>query len=108
MTIQQQTRVGALEVPAEFQIKHIDEAYVQCIRPDQLTVFLDRGSDEVSTKLNYVRIHGTKEQVVKTVGLVRGMQAALNFAMKYCDELAPQLRDDIHRALSHIKVLSEP
>ena len=105
MTIQETTRVGVLEIPKEFQIKHIEEAYVHCLRPDGLAVFLDRGSDEVSQKLNFVRIHGTKEQVIKTVGLVRGMQVALNFARKHCDELIPQLTEDIHCALAHIKLI---
>lgn len=108
MTIQHFQGQGALQIPSDFEVKHIEEAYVHCVRPDGLEVFLDRGSDEVSQVLNYVRVHGTKEQTIKTVGLVRGMQAALNYAKKYCDELAPQLRDDIHQALSLIKVLAKP
>lgn len=108
MTIQQMQTQAGLQIPADFEVLHIEESYVHCRRGDGLEVFLDRGTDEVSLKLNQIRIHGSKEQVVKGVGMIRGMQIALNFARKYCSELVPQLRDDIERALSQIKVLPEP
>lgn len=100
--------VGGVAIPADFQIVRVEEGYIECLRCDGLKVFLDRGDDEISQKLNTIRIQGSPEIVIKGVGMIRGMQIALDFARRYCSELVPQLREDIQKALSQIKVLAEP
>lgn len=92
-------------IPSDFEVIRVEEHYIECVRPDGLRVFFDSGNDEVSRTLNRIRSLGTPEEVVKAVGIVRGMQIALNFAKKYCSELVPQLTDDIHMAMRRLKAI---
>lgn len=93
-------------IPQDFEVIRTDRNYVECIRPDGLRIFLDQGVDEVSYKLNWIRIHGTPEEVIRVVGWVRGCQIALSYAKRYCDELVPMLTQDIEQALSYVKLIA--
>ena len=55
---------------------------IEAVRSDGLTVFLDKDDSLISQALNAVRLHGTKDQVIKAVGLVRGFQISVNYAQK--------------------------
>ena len=61
--------------------------YIEAIRNDGLTIFLDKSTDRISKFLNNVRLTGTKEQVIMSVGLVRGLQIARNYAKKHNEDL---------------------
>ena len=93
-------------IPKDFEVIRTDRNYVECIRPDGLRIFLDQGVDDVSYKLNWIRIHGTPEEVIRVVGWVRGCQIALSYAKRYCSELVPMLTQDIEQALAHVKLIA--
>lgn len=55
---------------------------VKYIREDNFAVFID-GDKE----LDYIRLHASKETVIKAVAIRRAQQIARNYAMKYAPEL---------------------
>ena len=97
--------VDGVSIPADFQIVRVDECLVEALRPDGLRIFLDRDADEISQLLNAVRLRGSAEVVIKTVGLIVGIRAALSYSRRYCSELLPMLEDDLHRAMANLKTI---
>lgn len=97
--------VGGVSIPADFQVVRVDEGLVEALRPDGLRIFLDRDVDEISQLLNAVRLQGSPEQVIKAVGWIVGIRAALSYSRRYCDELLPMLQADLQRAVANLKTI---
>jgi hypothetical protein len=105
MNTTEQNVIGGVTIPADFKIVRVDESHIECTRPDGLQIFLDRSGDEISQLLNAVRLHGSAEQVIKAVGWIVGIRAAISYSRRYCDELLPALEADLAQALSNIKAI---
>lgn len=97
--------VGGVSIPADFRIVRIDEGHIECMRPDGLRIFMDRDADDISQLLNAVRVQGSPEQVIKAVGWIVGIRAAISYSRRYCDELLPMLEADLAQALNDIKAI---
>ena len=87
--------MNKLDIPKEFTIVSTDNQVYKVLRPDGLTIFIDRKDDEVSKALNHIRINATQEIVIATVGMVRGMQIAQNYINNYGTEDTPNLIENI-------------
>jgi hypothetical protein len=98
-------KIADIELPDDFQVVRIEEGYVESIRPDGLRVFVDRANDPISVRLNQVRLYGSAEAVIKSVGAIVGIRAAINYSRRYCDELLPMLEADLAQALNNIKAI---
>lgn len=105
MNITEHQLVGGVSIPADFQILRVDEGLVEALRPDGLRIFLDRDPDDIGTLLNAVRLNGSAEQVIRAVGWIVGVRAAINYSRRYCDELLPMLEADLAQALNNIKAI---
>lgn len=73
-------------------------------RNDGLTVFIEESENPLIQKLNQVRINGSRMDVYKAVGIVRGVQIALSYAKKHgTEEEVKQLESEI----KNIKLIGE-
>jgi hypothetical protein len=77
--------------------------YIRGVRADGLTVFLDKTNEsdedfQLLSMLNQIRIHGTHDQVVTAVAMVRAIQIARSYARKY----APAVEKNLTHTLKAI------
>ena len=73
-------------------------------RDDGLKVFIEASECPLIQQLNEIRINGSRMDVFKAVGIVRGVQIALSYAKKHgTDDEVQQLEGEIKK----IKLLGE-
>lgn len=93
-------------IPKDFEVNSEPIATMWSAYAPTACASFSEAVDDVSYKLNWIRIHGTPEEVIRVVGWVRGCQIALSYAKRYCSELVPMLTQDIEQALSHVKLIA--
>jgi len=95
--------VPGVSIPSTFRVVKKNEQLIEAVRPDGLHVFFDRKRDDLSQFLNYVRVHGTTDDVVMAVGMVRGFQISLNYAERYSPETIKLIEEHIKITLGFKK-----
>jgi hypothetical protein len=79
---------------ADLQIIRDGNHFVEALRPDGLTVFLDCGKDNISQILNHLRTFASPESLIRILGIVRGHQISLSYARRYMPAALPGLEAD--------------
>lgn len=57
--------------------------YIEAKRKDGLTVFFDKGDDELTRALNDIRLNGDRKAVFRAFTIMRGLQLARSYIQKH-------------------------
>jgi len=79
------------QLTQDLRILRVTRNWIEAVRPDGLSIFLDRPSDDLSVLLNELRVRCSAEAVLRILGFVRGYQISLSYARRYLPCALPQL-----------------
>ena len=79
--------------------------FIEVVRDDGFTVFLDKSQDELSVYLNHIKLTASKKQVILLTGLIRGLQISNNYAEKHLPEEKDVMGQAIREVFFDLKLM---